>query len=702
MYYIGIDIGGSFTDTILMDEKGELHLYKTESTPLNLTAGVINGLKLAAEDLKISVEELLKDTSYFGHGTTIATNTFIERKGVKTGLITTKGFRDTILIQRAMGSMAGMLDEEIVHYSLRSLPSPIVPLSLIKEVTERVDYKGEVIVPLNKGEVRKAVKELVNEGVRSIAVCLLWSFRNPEHEREIKKIITEEAPFVFTSISSELVPLIREYERTATTVINSYLGPPVAQYVGNLDEELKGMGLNCPFLLLNSIGGMIPAEDVPEKVSFLLMSGPAGGVLSSAYLGGFLGYKNIITTDMGGTSFDAGLIVDGKPTKSLISLIGKYHLMIPMISIETIGAGGGSIAYVEDGNLRVGPKSAGADPGPVCYDKGGEEPTVTDADIVLGVINPDYFLGGRVKLNKEKAEVAIREKIAKPLRLGLVEAAAGIKMVVDSQMADLLRQVTIEKGYDPRDFVLFAYGGAGPTHSFSYGAELNIKSIIVPATSAVHSAFGTVTSNILYSFEISHPMRTPTYFDKASKYLDWKKINESFKTFKGRGTQALKRSNIKEEDMYFSRYLDMRYRRQTHELSVPVPGEELTPKDLDDVVDQFEKIYEKLYGKGTAYREAGVEITAFRMEAEGVQPKPRLKEYERGGQDPSKAFKEERRVYFNETKDFATTKVYEGSRMERGNMIKGPAIIEYPGTTVVIGPHQRGMVDKFLNIIIEI
>lgn len=701
MFYIGTDIGGTFTDTVVMDDQGRVSVYKTESTPHDLSKGIMEGLGLASDHLGLSIQALLSATAYFSHGTTMATNDFIERKGALTGLITTKGFGDTIMIQRMMGFTAGLTEDQIPHYSFRANPDPIIPHALIKEVPERIDYKGERVVPLNEEKARQAVRELVEAGVEAIAVCLLWSFRNPAHEEAIKKIILEEAPSVFVSVSSELVPVIREYERTATTCINAYLAKSVGSYASHLETQLRESEFKGPFLLMNSIGGVLSAHEAPDRAVTLLSSGPTGGVIGSLGLAAVLGHRNVITTDMGGTSFDVGLIIDGRPLISTTSVVEKYHILTPMINIHAIGAGGGSIAKVEASRLKVGPDSAGAMPGPVCYDKGGTEPTVTDADVVLGFIDPDYFLGGRIRLNKKKAEAAIREHIAEPLNISVPEAAAAIKTVVDSKMADLLRNLTLEKGYDPRDFVLYAYGGAGPVHCATYGSELGVKAIIVPITATVHSAYGALASDIHYSQTLSDLMRTPPFYEKASRHIDEKKMEENFSYLEEVCRQALSRNGVSEEEMTFLRYIDIQYRRQTHQITVPVPSDTVTPEMIDDLVEWFEKKYEELNGKGAAYREAGIEVTTFRVDAVGRMPKPQLREYRSKKGTPLSALMGERDVYFSEEGKFLQTKVYRGSDLTAGGQVDGPAILEYPGTTVVIGPQQIGKMDNRLNIVIE-
>ncbi len=701
MYSVGVDIGGTFTDVVVLDEEGNLRTYKTSSTPADLGEGVVEGLRLAASGLDLTLEQLLTDTAYFGHGTTAATNAFIERKGSKTGLITTRGFGDTLLIQRMLGMTAGLREEQMSRYSLRAYPDPLIPPEMIFEVTERVDYKGAEIVPIQEEDVRHAARALANAGVRTVAVCLLWSFKNPAHERRVREIFHREAPEIEINLSSDVIPVIREYERTATTAINAYLRSVIGTYIGRLQTGLQDKGLKGPFLIMNSIGGVVTADEAPTKAVTLLTSGPTGGVVGSLSLGKVLGHSHIITTDMGGTSFDAGLIVEGRPLLSTITTVEKYHILTPMISIDTIGAGGGSIARVEGGHLRVGPESAGADPGPVCYGRGGERPTVTDADLVLGILNPDYFLGGRIPLDRPKAEEAIRRHVAEPLGISVPEAAAGIRRVIDNRMADRLRRLTLEKGHDPRDFVLYAYGGAGPVHCTAYGAELHVQKILVPVTATVHSAFGAVASDLHYTFEISDLMRTPAHFDVASKHLPPGRINEIFEMLEEQGRRALEANEIPPDRMRLYRSTDFRFRRQTNEVLIPTPDGELNEQAVDSLVADFEARYEQLYGPGSAFREAGIEITTFRVEAVGLMNPCQLREYPLEKGEAEAARKETRDVYFPKQGGSVPTPIYEGEALRAGWTIPGPAIIEYPGTTIAVGPSQKAALDPFLNVAIE-
>ena len=414
--YLGIDIGGTFTDLVLMDEDGNISTAKAPTTPGELEKGVFDAVAVAAGIRGLSPEDLLSRVSAFGHGTTQATNALIERTGATTGLIATRGFGDTLALQRLMGFTAGIPVENLGHYSRRRYPVPIVPRRLVREVRERVDQAGNVLVPLDEDSVRTAVRDLIDAGAKTFAVALLWSFRNPAHEQRIGEIIRELAPGCYVSLSCEVSPIIGEYERTATTVLNSYLAPKVADYLNRIESLLRERGFRGKFNVLNSAGGVVPASEAARKPVLLVASGPAGGVMGSLQLAQEIGHNNVITTDMGGTSFDVALVVDGKPLVSGTHEVGGFHLNTPVIDIRAIGAGGGSIARVEAGLLRVGPDSAGAVPGPVCYGRGGKLATVTDADLVLGILSPDNFLGGRMKLDLAAATAAIREQIARPAR----------------------------------------------------------------------------------------------------------------------------------------------------------------------------------------------------------------------------------------------------------------------------------------------
>lgn len=694
-FSVGTDIGGTFTDMVVVDGDSVLRLFKFPTTPQDRSLGVVEGFKLAAAEYGISLEDFTRSVRYFAHGTTAATNALIERKGATTGLITTRGFGDTLAVQRGMGSWTG-LDGDSGHYSHRRNPPPIVDRRHIIEVDERLGFAGAEVVPLDRQQVRAAARSLRAMGVQAVAVCFLWAFARPEHELEAAEVIRQEWPEVFLTLSSDIAPVMGEYERTATAVVNSYLGPVINRYVQLLEHRLRETGFAADFTVMDSAGGVMDSAQAASRAVELLASGPAGGVLASATLARRLGHPNVITSDMGGTSFDVGLIVDGEPLVATTSVDGGYHLAAPRIQITAVGSGGGSTAGVdEDGILVVGPESAGAVPGPACYGRGGTRPTVTDADVTLGIIDPAYFLGGRIPLQRELAEKAIGKHVAEPLGLPTEEAAAGVRSVVDNQMADLVRTVTIQQGHDPRDFVLYAYGGAGPAHAYSFAQEAGIGTIVVPYTATVNSAYGAVSSDRYRGVQISDPQRTPPRIDRPAKFLDVDRINRTFTELEARCRRELR----EHANLQLSRLLYFRFRKQTHELPIPVPDRHLTGDDLDTLVREFHVRYERIYGEGTSLPEAGIEINTFRVE--GRIPSDITwagRDWASEASTVDDASLGERQVFFGS--DRLASAVYRGERLPRRSELYGPAILEFPGTTVVVGPGQHARVDEEGNIII--
>lgn len=691
--YIGTDIGGTFTDLVLLSDDGDVRIFKALTTPDDRTRGVLDAMALAAEATGVSPDTLVKELAYFSHGTTAATNAFIERKGAKTGLLTTRGFEDTLRIQRAMAGWIGMPVHEISHFSKRKVPDPIVPQDLVHGIVERVDYKGEIIVPLDEAAARASIRTLVAQGVESIAISLLWSFTNPAHEARLAELVEEEAPGMFVTTSSLLVPIIGEYERTSTTSINAYLGPVIHRYINGLEKAVRGYGFDGPISIMESGGGVLPASEAAFQAANLLTSGPAGGVLASQKLGSLLGYDNILTADMGGTSFDVGLIVDGQPLLETVREEGRFHVALPSIKVTAIGAGGGSIARVADGHLTVGPHSAGSTPGPACYGRGGVEPTITDADVVLGIIDPRYFLGGKMGLDVAAAHEAVRKYVAEPLGLDVVEAAAGIREVANNQMADLLRRVTLRAGFDPRDFVLMAYGGAGATHAHQYAEVAGIHTIVAPNTGPAHSAYGTVTGDRHRSFSLAIGQHAPARFKRASDHIDIDRINQGFAGLEARAKSALG------EDAEIHRFVGMRFRQQVHEIGVEAPAGILGPDQIDALVDAFEVQYERIYGEDTALRISGVEFSVVRVEATSPVVRPTAKKVD--GSARSNTSCDSRDVYFY-GHGFISTAIYRSEDVGPGHPIVGPCIIERPDTTIVVGPGQTAEMEPYGNIIIRI
>jgi N-methylhydantoinase A len=699
-YYVGIDIGGTFTDTVLLDEQGVARLLKTPTTLDDPARGVNNALELAEGELGLAKGSLLPNVSYFGLGTTVATNALIERKGAKTGIITTAGFRDTILVQRGMGHWAGRQPHEVVHFSKRTHPQPIVPRDLVQEVIERVDYKGAIITPLDEADVRRAVQALVDAGVAAIAVCLLWSFRTPQHEQRIAAIIAEMAPGLYVSISSELAPMLGEYERTATTAMNAYLGPHVRRYMDNLSDSLVTRGLTGTLRILNSGGGVITPERCGRTAVSILTSGPTGGVLASAKLAQELGTPHVLTTDMGGTSFDVGMILDYKPVVSPRQEVAGYHILEPAVEVTAIGAGGGSIAQVVDGQLRVGPESAGSVPGPACYMRGGTRPTVTDADVVLGIIDPDYFLGGSFPLDRDAAWRAIDEHVAQPLGIGVEDAAAGIKRIADHRMADLLDTLTVGKGHDPRDFVVFAYGGAGGTHCHRFGSELGVQAVIVPATATVHSAFGAVMSDLHITVEQSDPMHAADW-NTAADTLDSDRIEANFRALEQEATQALLDSGAAGDRITLARFAEVKFRMQAKSLAVPVPEGPVSPASLAELLAGFRRQFAATYGEEAVFTDAGVELPSVRVQATGELSKPPISQVVSGGASDEGTLPPARNIYMGGDIGFVSATVHRGGALKDGDLLEGPAIIEHPGTTIFIGLGQSGRIDYMGNTIIS-
>jgi len=696
--HLGVDIGGTFTDLVMVDGEGRISTAKALTTPGELEKGVLDAIALAAEAKGMTLEALLRRVSVFGHGTTQATNALIERKGARTGLITTRGFGDTIGLQRLLGFTAGLSADQLGWYSKRRYPDPIVPRELRREVPERVDHAGRVLLALDEGDARRAVEELSQAGVETFAVALLWSFRNPAHEKRIGEIIRELRPDAYVSLSCEVSPVIGEYERMATTALNSYLALKVVSYLDHVESVLRERGFEGRFYILNSAGGVMPAHEAARKPVLLVASGPTGGVLGSLQLAKTLGHRNVITTDMGGTSFDVSIIVDGKPLVSGTHEAGGYHLNTPMIDIRAVGAGGGSIARVENGLLRVGPESAGAKPGPVCYGLGGRLATVTDADVVLGIISPDNFLGGRMKLDESAAREAIRSQIAEPLGLGVEQAAAGIVRVVDAHMADTLREVTIGRGHDPRDFVIFAYGGAGPAHCAGFGVELGARRIIIPATSMAHSAYGALASDIHQSSERSLLIRGGGGHREPWEGIDAALVADIFADLDRECLAAIEKAGIAAAEAEIVRTIDIRYRRQTHDLMVVFPSGPVTPETVRAGVERFQADYEANYGRGAGFREAGIELNTFRVQATGRHRKPELS----WSGAEAVPLPGRRRLFEPLLETWLTVEVWQWLDLPVGHHVRGPAVIEHPETTVYVGSGQTAVLDSLGNLSIDL
>lgn len=686
-YIIGVDTGGTYTDVSVMNEKGEVTIGKSSTTPERLQDGVMDALEDAAQALGLSRRELLSDAVSFCQGTTIGTNALINRRGVKTGMITTKGFEDTIYIQRAIGRVDGLHPDEVRHQAVLKKPEPFIPKRLIKGVNERVDCFGKVLVPLDREQVVAAAKELVKEGVEAIAIAFLWSIENPANEEEAAGIVSEVAPDVFVNVSHKVAPLIREYGRFNSVMIDTYIGPIMVDWYNKLHERLKDEGFSREMLTAQVWGGVMPHHAMMPIGT--INSGPVGGVLASKKIAELLEKPNVVTTDVGGTSLDVSVIAEYEPLRGREPPIMRYRVNIPMVNISSIGAGGGTIAWIDEFNhLSVGPMSAGALPGPVCYGRGGTQPSVTDADLVLGILNPDYYLGGRIKLDKKAASKAI-EELSRKLGLSMTETAKGIFDLQNAHMADLLRLVVTRNGYDPRDFSLFCYGGGGPVHGAVYGRELRFKEIYMFQSSAVWSAYGLATADITRIFQRHRYLRMP---------VDVSLINETFQELEDEAMDEMTKIGFDPDEIDLTRELSMKFGRQVNVETISVSRKTYAQSDVDDICDSFIEYYRSLYGEGAAFVEAGLEIMSFIVNAVKpaiVPPTPKIR---LESEDPSQAFKTKRDVFLPDEEEFVPVNTYEFERLRPGNAVIGPAIIEAPTTTMFILRGQKGVVDEYKNL----
>jgi len=688
-YLVGIDIGGTFTDCAIVDRAGRLLTTKVPSTPEDFSRGMMDALGAGAKALGLPLGEFCGDIAFLSHGTTVGTNTIIQKKGARVGLITTKGHEDAIHIMRGSRGYGGRDIRKVVHFPETSKPVPIVPKRLIRGVSERVDCFGEVVVQLNEKEAEDAIRALLAEGVQAIAICFLWSFRNPEHELKVKQLVERLAPDVFVTCSVDIAPKWGEYERVTATALNAYLGPVMTGYLNRLDRTLIDLGYSHGLQIAQCGGGTVPVARAGEAPLLTLDSGPVSGVTASMFLGAAMGERNIITTDMGGTSFDVSIIHGGKPAYSFISNTDQYEYFLPKVDLQAIGAGGGSLVRVqpETRTMTVGPDSAGAFPGPVCYSRGGTVPTVTDAQLVLGYLDPDNFAGGRMKLDKESATKAVAE-LGAQIGMTAMQCAAGICRIVELQMADVIRKVTVEKGFDPRDFVLFAFGGAGPAHAGIFAHELGVRKIIIPQRKAASTwcAFGAAAADVLHIFEHTEIMPTPVAAARINRNLD---------LLEKQAKALMASEGIAAARQRFEFSLDVRHKGQINEVEVLLPYRRMPSGYEAQLRKMFTERYEKLYGRGSALAGAQLEIVVCRLRARALTPRPKLVKAKNGSKGiPRDAALKPRPIQWDKVRK---TPVYDGEKLAIGNRVKGPAIVETSDTTVVVHPGRTLAVDVLGN-----
>jgi len=687
-FRIAIDIGGTFTDGVALSSHGERITAKALTTTGDPSQGVIDCLEIIASMLETTLADLVSRTVAFVHGTTVGTNALVERRGARTGLLMTRGHEQAITIGRVRQKVTGLSEREKIHVThLNKADPPIIRHEDIRPVTERIDASGEVIVPLDLAQVEEALDDLVASGIESLAVCLLWSFLAPAHEEKIRDLVQRKYPHLFISISSEIAPRTGEYERCVSTAFNSYIGPIVGDYLTKLERRLTGLGMPCSLLVVQSNGGLSTVRSMLRRPLVIIDSGPAGGVLGARFYTEFLAEKNILCADVGGTTFDVGLAFADHVQMDNSPVIDRYSYLTPKIYVKSIGAGGGSIAWLDAaGSLRVGPQSAGSVPGPVCYGRGGTQPTVTDALVVLGYLDPEFPLGGHVRLDRAGAERVLSE-LGTKVNMSAVDLAAGIVKILNSQMADLARKVTVERGLDPRTFVLFGYGGAGPVFSAFLMHELGSGKAYIPADSGVFSAFGMLTTDIVFQEERSTNLRSPL----SQKDVD--SINVLYDDLAKRVLHRFDSTALEVGLVKLRRSIDMRFGMQVHELDVDVKDGLLSLSDMEDVVRGFIGKYEATYGQDSAYIAAGIEFVTFRVTGTIVMDRPKLAALERTSATP-RSLTARRKCYFAPA-GYADTEIHAGDRIVADQAITGPAIIQRAGDTVVLPPGTRADADHF-------
>ena len=694
---VATDVGGTCTDTVIVEDGRSVFIGKALSTPPNFADGVINSVRAAAATMQIGLDEVFHRTTLFIHGSTVVDNTLLERKGARTGLITTAGFEDTLLVTRgAYGRWSGLSEEGLKHPVATNRPAPLTPFELIRGVRERVDYKGAIVQALDEADLEQAVVWLVDEQrVESIAVSLLWSFANPAHEQRIRAFIRARNPDLHVSISSEVAPVPGEYERTSTTVINAYAGQVVKRYLSNLQQQLGELDYRGPVLVMQGYGGLLPAEQAAERAVNMVECGPVAGVIGSKFLGDSMGDRHIIAADMGGTTFKVGIIQDGEIEYAREPLIDRYHYSAPKIDVASIGAGGGSLITLEKdtGAPLVGPQSAGASPGPICYGLGGTRPTLTDVLLLLGYLDPQHFLNGAMTLDPGNTTRLFQQQIAEPLGLTLEQAAIGIFRVANAQVTDLIHKITVEQGLDPRDFVLHAFGGTGPMLASAFARELSVERIVVPYTASVNCAFGLASTDVMHDYSTTLVRTVPC---PATA------VNEIYAPMLKTATETLAGEGFSKDKMSFRWSVGFRYAMQVHEIMTPVRA--ATPLDqagLERLIDDFETLYENRYGKGSAYRDAGMEMTRFRLNASGRIARPTFNEQPLTAASPDAARCGRRRIFVNGHDSLSEADIYDFEKLRPGNIIRGPAVIHTPITTIVIQDARQGIMDGYRNIVIE-
>jgi N-methylhydantoinase A len=691
---VGVDIGGTFTDAALVDaETGQVRVVKVLTTPEDPAKGFMTALErglaecgAAGRDVKATV-----------HATTVATNALIEGKTARVGMLVTRGFRDILEIGRQIRSRL---------YDVRlQKPAPLVPRRWSLEVTERLDAEGGVLEPLGLEGVRRAVRQLRAENVEAVVICFLHAYLNPAHERAAAAVVREEMPDTWLSVSSEVCPEFREYLRGSTAAVNAAVMPIVSRYMDAIESRLAALGATAPFYVMQSNGGVMTSASAKERPVYMVESGPAAGVIAAGAVAASYGYKNVLSFDMGGTTAKVGLIQDGQFRVSTEMEVGAqavtplgegrgggYPVRTPVIDLVEVGAGGGSEAWIDAGGaLRVGPRSAGARPGPACYGLGGAMATITDANLVLGRINPSFFLGGEMVLDTDAARRAVAQGVAAPLGLDPLAAASGIVEIANAHMIGAMRLVSVQRGYDPRAFVLVAFGGAGPLHANALARELGIPTVLVPPSPSIASAVGMLVTDIRHEFVATRRLRLDALTPAA--------LDGLFADFAAEGDARLTRDGVPSADRRMLRSADLRYHGQSFELPVTVPSAPLSPADIERLRSEFHASHERAYGY--AAPDDPVKLVNVRLAAVGVTPKPRRAPLPEGGRSATAAVKGRRDVWFAEANGFRSTVVLDRGKLLRGNVIEGPAIVEEHDASTLVHSGWTATVDEHANLVLR-
>lgn len=678
MMKVGIDVGGTFTDFLVTDGEGGVQVGKVLSTPGDPSIGLLRGLEEMAAERGESLAGFAGKISTIVHGTTVTTNVVLTGTGARTGLLTTDGIRDALEMRRG-------IREEQYNNRYTNVP-PLVPRYLRRPVRGRLDHAGAEVEPLRLEDVEEAVALLKEQGVEAVAICFMNSFANPEHERRAAEMVRERLPGAYLSVSSEVLPSIRFYPRVSTTVLNSYVGPVLSRYLDSLLVRLREAGFSGVLLIMQSNGGVVAPGVARDRAAVTLLSGPAAGPSAGMAFTEPHGYRDCITVDMGGTSFDAAMVRDGQPLTITEGEVNRLSLALPMLDIVTIGAGGGSVGWLDEGGLlRVGPKSAGADPGPACYGKGGTEPTVTDADLVLARLDPGFFAGGRMPLDAEAARGAIEERIAGPMGISVAEAAAGIARVVDSNMAAGVREITIRRGHDPREFPMVVAGGAGPNHACAIASELDLPIFIVPRESSIFCAAGMLMTDLRHDVVKSRIARLAD--------LSGEELAAEAEELAMQGRAILREENVPDDRIRIMVDAEIRYVRQYHEVSLP-----LLP--IEDLEGRFHAEHHRLFGYSLAEEGTPLELINLRARVLGVTDKPQARAAKRDGPDPRHARKGERQVWVPEEGGFRPLPVFDGHRLQFGNRLGGPAVVEQRNTTLFVSAAFDLVVDSLGSFVV--